>query len=484
MAFDGYGMPRLDFGTLAQLPEIYDKARVGAIKERTLADLGQSLQSGQPIDYSRLAGGLAQTGDLATTLAILKLGEEQKASQEFSRTLGGLGQPQQQPPAQPNGNGAAYPQPVNPAMRVTSGPRPDTAPPLTRAPVQPTARVWGDAEAEAAGLYEPTGATPGGSVPAPQPRPQMAQAAPGQQPTQAPAAAVGQRFPGPVQSTNPAAGNIPLLLAAVANPRLGAPQREAAKALLTKALDDSKLTDSQKGYVLYQAQERAAGRNPMPFLDYEIKLKRAGAPPEGEKEYDKITGKHFAEYNVEIAKGAASARGKIASLSRLDQLISNPAVYTGVGGETIASLKRLGSALNIDMSGIKDGASASDAIRSISNQFALELRNPAGGAGMPGAMSDKDREFLVSMVPGLTQTPEGNELVVDYMKRVSQRAIDVERQRQAYVRRTGRLDEGFFKHLADWSDANPLFPERDTTPKPQQTGGGATSTGINFRLID
>ncbi len=80
---------------------------------------------------------------------------------------------------------------------------------------------------------------------------------------------------------------------------------------------------------------------------------------------------------------------------------------------------------------------------------------------MPGAMSDKDREFLQSMVPGLGQNPNGNALIIDYMKRVAQRSVDVERLRQQYVRKNGRLDEGFYTELADYSDANPIFSESD-----------------------
>lgn len=460
MTYDGYGMPDMagTFARLGDLGNVYDKARKEGLKEQTLANLGQAMSAPGGLDYNRVAGAVAQTGDLTSAMAMIKLGEDKKALQDFLNSpLFGGGQPTQPP------QGALAPHPSGP---VTSGPRPDTLPPLTRGPANvampPPVGTAND-------MYEAYPQTDG-------PRPQ-AQPAP-QAPQ--PAAAVGQRFPQvPMQSANPAAGNIPMLISAVARLPAGG-MRTAAEKMLEHALKSSDLPEIQKNYALYRSQGGTAS-----FNDYEVNLKRAGAPPEGEKEYDKITGKHFAEYNVEIAKGAVSARGKIATLTRLDQLLSNPAVYTGTGGNTVASIKRLGASLGIDVKGIPDGAAASDAIRSISNQFALELRNPAGGAGMPGAMSDKDREFLQAMVPGLGQTPEGNKLLVDYMKRVSQRAVDVEQQRQAYVRRVGRMDEGFFRHLADWSDKNPLFPEADTV-KPQQNAprAGQARNGINWSIVD
>lgn len=85
---------------------------------------------------------------------------------------------------------------------------------------------------------------------------------------------------------------------------------------------------------------------------------------------------------------------------------------------------------------------------------------------MPGALSDKDLAFLKASVPGLQQSPEGNALIIDYMKRMAQRSLDVERMRQQYVRTNRHLDEGFYRELESYSAANPLFPEADKAPTP------------------
>jgi hypothetical protein len=106
------------------------------------------------------------------------------------------------------------------------------------------------------------------------------------------------------------------------------------------------------------------------------------------------------------------------------------------------------------------------------------MRNPAGGAGMPGAMSDSDREFLKATVPGLGRTPEGNVQIIDYMTRIEQRNMDVANLAQTYMAQNGgRLDYKFFNQLADWSKANPLFPERPMTPDQSKEARGGNGMG-------
>lgn len=201
------------------------------------------------------------------------------------------------------------------------------------------------------------------------------------------------------------------------------------------------------------------------FLEYQMQLRRASAPqttvklPPMEQEYQKYRGKFNAETANEIEKGAMSAPTRIGMLDRLEMSLSNPNVYTGAGGETINNMKRAAEALGFDVKGVSDA----EVTRAIGNQMALELRNPGGGAGMPGALSDKDREFLVASVPGLTKSPDGNRLLVDYYRRLENRKIQVAQLLRNYEVRNGRVDSGFYQELANWSSQNPLFTERDKT---------------------
>jgi hypothetical protein len=232
----------------------------------------------------------------------------------------------------------------------------------------------------------------------------------------------------------------------------GDPTSAATIAQLGKA----DTTDDIKEYNLAKQQGFKGS-----FFDFQTQLKRAGANqntinmPPMEKAYDAAVGKEFAEQNIGIIKGSQEAQRKLGTLDRLGQILSDPKIQTGAGADAILQAKRYAKTLGIDVGDL----SGPEAAKAISNQFALELRNPAGGAGMPGALSDKDREFLQASVPGLQQTPEGNAKIIDYMKRVANRAVQVEGLRQQYVRKNGRLNEGFYQALKEYSEANPLFPE-------------------------
>lgn len=239
------------------------------------------------------------------------------------------------------------------------------------------------------------------------------------------------------------------------NPAVQRMGRQLATGVIQKQIGENAPTNDIKEYNMAK-QQGFTGT----LLDYQTKLKEAGKPvtninQQQESEYQKATGKHFADLNNQIATGALKARGEVATLNKLGTLLADPNIYQGKGGETILELTRLAKAAGFDV-GDLGGA---EAVRAIQNQFALELRNPSGGAGMPGAMSDRDREFLQSIPPGLEKTREGNLQIGEYRKKVAQRSIDVDRLRQQYVKKNGRLDEGFYQELAKFSDANPLFPE-------------------------
>lgn len=231
----------------------------------------------------------------------------------------------------------------------------------------------------------------------------------------------------------------------------------AQVAAIQKSIAPESSADLQ-AYGLYQKQGGT-----LPFLDFKKQLVEAGSTKisnttnvnsVGEREYDKAMGKEFADLNVGIIKGAQAARNTQAIVDRLEQLLNDPSVYQGTSGERVLQAKRLAKSISIDVGDLSGG----EAAQAISNQLALQARNPAGGAGMPGAMSDSDREYLKAMQPGLEKTPEGNRQIIETTRKLNQRAIDVERFRQDYIRKNGRLNEGFYTALSEWSEKNPLFP--------------------------
>lgn len=197
------------------------------------------------------------------------------------------------------------------------------------------------------------------------------------------------------------------------------------------------------------------------YAAYQERLKRAGAAnttvklPTLENEYDKALGKSNAETYIDINKQGAEAGNTIAKYQQLGNLLAQPGVYQGAGGETVLQAKKVGSALGMDLEGVSDA----EAGQAISRSLALELRNPASGAGMPGAMSDQDREYLKSLVAGVGNTPQGNQRLIEAKVKVEQRKQQVAQLARRFTAENGgRFDQAkFYDYLQKWSDSNPLF---------------------------
>jgi hypothetical protein len=176
-------------------------------------------------------------------------------------------------------------------------------------------------------------------------------------------------------------------------------------------------------------------------------------PPE-EREEQKAVGKAFGEMYADIQKSGTAAAGKIARYDRLGTLLDG--IQTGKLTPAAAEIAAVAESVGIKIDSKLGAKQAADAL---SKELALQLRNPAGGAGMPGAMSDADRQFLQRMTPDLSTTPEGRRLMLDTSRKLAQRERDVARLARDYRKESGQLDEGFFDELDRWSAENPLFPE-------------------------
>lgn len=116
------------------------------------------------------------------------------------------------------------------------------------------------------------------------------------------------------------------------------------------------------------------------------------------------------------------------------------------------------------------------AAQSLSREMALQLRNPAGGAGMPGAMSDSDRAYLESMTPGWANDPQAIPLMIDARIAIERRNQEMGRLAREYRQKNGAIDEGFYQQAADFANRNPLFGAQGE-PGPRAAGtirqGGA-----------
>lgn len=202
-----------------------------------------------------------------------------------------------------------------------------------------------------------------------------------------------------------------------------------------------------------QVAQAGAGRNNVVFKQ------------EGEE--SKTVGKFFGDQYAEIQKAGIDAYGKVNRLSRMEQLLSG--LETGKFTPAMTEVKSALDSLGIK---IDPNLGSAQAAQALSNELALQMRNPSGGAGMPGAMSDADRNFLSATVPGLAKTPGGNRQLIETAKRLAQRDQQVAQMAREYRKQNGHLDEGFYQQLQQFSEANPLF--RDM---------GAASGGFSIRKL-
>lgn len=196
-----------------------------------------------------------------------------------------------------------------------------------------------------------------------------------------------------------------------------------------------------------------------------------GPGAQEETAFQKEVGKTFGEQYSGLMKSDMNAPATIGKYQRLGSLLSS--INTGKFKGTTTDIKASAKSLGIDLNslGVTDDVAPAQAARSLVNQLALEMRNPAGGAGMPGALSDKDREFLVQSIPGLENDPSAIGTMVEYRVKLAQREQQVARMARAYRKKNGKFDEGFYDELADWSAKNHLFPEaKAATPAPAASG--------------
>lgn len=179
------------------------------------------------------------------------------------------------------------------------------------------------------------------------------------------------------------------------------------------------------------------------------------ATAEASKTYKVEGAKNFAEQQKAIQNAGFQAPQNISRYQQIGRLLEN--VY---GGKWTPAGTEFASALNSVGIQIDKNLGNKQAAEALANQAALELRNPSGGAGMPGALSDGDRKFLSAMTPNMMQSAEGRKQIIDAYVALQQRNQKVAEFARKYEQKHGRLDNGFFDALSIWSNQNPLIGGR------------------------
>lgn len=257
--------------------------------------------------------------------------------------------------------------------------------------------------------------------------------------------------------------------ALIANPRTRAVGLQMYQQWRQQQTKQDAPTDVMRNYRMDVAQRVQRGEKDIPTLgEWMTAQKRAGATNvtmnQGyEKEFDKKLAAQEAERYDKLIKAGTSSRETIASLDMIGDALSvynSGAKYgTGALGPAEQTLRSYAQAVGI---GDAKTLGAAELAASVQNRMALQMRNPDGGMGMPGALSDADRKFLVASQPGIDKSPAGNAKMIENYKKLAQRQVQVGEMVADWVAKNGSM-RGFEQHLNAWANANPLFPPADTS---------------------
>ena len=167
----------------------------------------------------------------------------------------------------------------------------------------------------------------------------------------------------------------------------------------------------------------------------------------GERKQDEVYGTTIGEIRGGITKAGFSAPQQLRKLDRLEQLLTGieTGKLTPLMTDVASSLASFGIKVDPNV-GNKEAA------ESISRELAGSLRQPGSGP-----MTDKDFENFLRQVPSLSKTAEGRAQIVRTMRAALQRDVQIDKMQREYVRKNGKIDDGFFDQLSEFYANNPVF---------------------------
>lgn len=172
---------------------------------------------------------------------------------------------------------------------------------------------------------------------------------------------------------------------------------------------------------------------------------------------EKGVGTYHSKVYENLQEAGLAAPVRLGKLDRMEALMEG--IQTSKLTPLIADVQSIAEGFGIKINNKLGPMQAADALF---KEVALTLRNPSGGAGMPGALSNQDRKFLEQMSPSLAQSPEGRRLIIETARKLAERDRQVAKLARDYRKRNKLetkkgIDEGFFDELEAWSEKNPLF---------------------------
>lgn len=153
------------------------------------------------------------------------------------------------------------------------------------------------------------------------------------------------------------------------------------------------------------------------------------------------------EYEQAV-QDANTAEGQLQTLEAMNQLLDQ-GIQTGRIEELTMPLRELGASFGV---GDVERLNQQQLFQALSNRMALEARQ----LGLVGQMSDRDVQFLQAMVPQLRNTPEGNRRLIQTMRRIAQRKVEMADLMEEYIAENDSL-AGWRAFRSQWVQDNPAF---------------------------
>lgn len=189
--------------------------------------------------------------------------------------------------------------------------------------------------------------------------------------------------------------------------------------------------------------------------------------PEEEKAYDKEMGKRYAEDYSEILRASNQAQDNKIRLNRAKGLVTR--IETGALKPTTTAIKRVIADLGYDVSklGLKDDVGLAQALNAVSIDLTMDTVSRT-----KGAVSNKEMELFAQVAPQLSNTVEGNLLIIEMAQRLNENKIKVAQLARTYTQRNKRFDDRFYSELDKFHTENPLFTD-DIYKRVQELAGAA-----------
>jgi hypothetical protein len=224
-------------------------------------------------------------------------------------------------------------------------------------------------------------------------------------------------------------------------------------------------TPQQKNYATYVEQWRSNNslgqkQEPMMTMDEwmtsheKSSANQVNIDQRSQNKFSEKLGEIDAKRFADMQDGASLANNSMAQYDLAEKAL-NTGMYTGPGAELIATGRKIGGELGLDVD--KDKVAAADVFTSLQNQLAMIKRNPESGLGLPGSISDRDINFLKGADINFGASVEGNKNLIKIGRALAQRKIDISNMANDYVEKNGNLGPGFNKMVAEYAKSHPMF---------------------------